>query len=201
MERGEELTFIQKRFLVQRLACFDTPTVAAKAFKEEYGVELKRNRVSYYDPTTKMGAALAEDFKKLFFETRKQFLEDLESIPIANKAVRLRRLDRMAASRTRDTSSDLSHEAFREPLSELSSKSPRTLGRAKATYIAETRKRARFRRRPRTAGRNRRGQTNSPPSPTYVVRIVKRQANVGFSSAQILRVHIGDTQHPILAIG
>jgi hypothetical protein len=98
MERGEELSFIQKRFLVQRLACFDTPTVAAKAFKEEYGVELKRNRVSYYDPTTKMGAALAEDFKKLFFETRKQFLEDLESIPIANKAVRLRRLDRMAAT-------------------------------------------------------------------------------------------------------
>jgi hypothetical protein len=166
MERGEELTFIQKGFLVQRLACFDTPTVAAKVFKEEYGVELKRNRVSYYDPTTKMGAALAEDFKKLFFETRKQFLEDLESIPIANKAVRLRRLDRMAASRTRDTSSDLSHEAFREPLSELSSKSPRTLGRAKATDIAETRKRARFRRHPRSAGRNRRGQTNSPPSPT-----------------------------------
>jgi hypothetical protein len=33
MERGEELSFIQKRFLVQRLACFDTPTVAAKAFK------------------------------------------------------------------------------------------------------------------------------------------------------------------------
>jgi hypothetical protein len=140
MERGEELTFIQKGFLVQRLACFDTPTVAAKVFKEEYGVELRRNRVSYYDPTTKMGAALAEDFKKLFFETRKQFLEDLESIPIANKAVRLRRLDRMAASRTRDTSSDLSHEAFREPLSELSSKSPRTLGRAKATDIAETRR-------------------------------------------------------------
>jgi hypothetical protein len=98
MERGEELSFVQKRFLVQRLACFDTPTIAAKAFKEEFGIELKRNRVSYYDPTTKMGAALAEDLKALFFETRKHFLEDLESIPIANKAVRLRRLDRMAAA-------------------------------------------------------------------------------------------------------
>jgi len=95
MERGEELSFVQKRFLVQRLAYFDTPTVAGKAFKEEFGVELKRNRVSYYDPTTKMGAALAEDFKTLFL-TRKQFLEYLESIPTANKAVRLRRLDRMA---------------------------------------------------------------------------------------------------------
>jgi hypothetical protein len=98
MERGEELTFVQKRFLVQRLACFDTPTIAAKAFKEEFGIELKRNRVSYYDPTTKMGAALAEDFKALFFETRKRFLDDVESIPIANKTVRLRRLDRMAAA-------------------------------------------------------------------------------------------------------
>jgi hypothetical protein len=98
MERGEELTFVQKRFLVQRLACFDTPTIAAKALKEEFGIELKRNRVSYYDPTTKMGAALAEDLKALFFEPRKHFLEDLESIPIANKAVKLRRLDRMAAA-------------------------------------------------------------------------------------------------------
>jgi hypothetical protein len=63
MERGEELSFVQKRFLVQRLACFDTPTAAAKAFKEEFGVELKRNQVSYHDSTTRMGASLAEEFK------------------------------------------------------------------------------------------------------------------------------------------
>ncbi len=94
MARNEELTFIQKRFLVQRLACFDTPTVAAKAFKEEFGLDLARNRVQYYDPTSKAGAALADDLKAIFAETRKAFLADLDSIPVTHKAVRLRHLNR-----------------------------------------------------------------------------------------------------------
>lgn len=96
MPRGEELSFVQKRFLVQHLACFETPTVAAKAFKEEFGAELARNRVSYYDPTTKAGAALDPELKALFDETRKKFLAELEAIPIANAAVRLATLNRMA---------------------------------------------------------------------------------------------------------
>ena len=95
MARGEELTFVQKRFLVVRLACFDTPTQAAKAFKEEYDIELARNRVSYYDPTTKGGGGLADDLKQLFAETRERFLADLDNIAIAHKAVRLRSLNRM----------------------------------------------------------------------------------------------------------
>jgi hypothetical protein len=94
MASSEELTFVQKRFLVQRLACFDTPTVAAKAFKEEFGIEVKPNRVWYYNPTTKFGAALADDLKAVFEKTRKEFLADLDSIPITHKAVRLRHLNR-----------------------------------------------------------------------------------------------------------
>lgn len=94
MARGEELTHIQKRFLVQQLACFETPTSAAKAFKEEFGFELQRSRVSYYDPTTKFGAGLAEDLRHLFDSTREKFKADLESIPIANRAVRLKHLQR-----------------------------------------------------------------------------------------------------------
>jgi hypothetical protein len=48
-------------------------------------------------PTSKNGAAQSEELKALFHETREKFLKELDSIPIANKAVRLRRLDRMAA--------------------------------------------------------------------------------------------------------
>jgi len=94
MANSEELTFLQKRFLVQQLACFETPTAAAKAFKEEFGFELKRNRVAFYNPSTKSGAALADELKTLFAETRKAFLSDIDAIPIANKAVRLRHLNR-----------------------------------------------------------------------------------------------------------
>jgi hypothetical protein len=94
MAPREELSFIQKRFLVQRLACFDTPTVAARAFKEEFGLDLARNRVSYYDATTKAGAALDPALKLLFAQTRQAFLADIDAIPIANKAVRLRALQR-----------------------------------------------------------------------------------------------------------
>lgn len=70
----------------------------------------------------------------------------------------------LSGSRTRDTRPIYRVRYFVRTQIE----SPRTLGRAKATDIAEARKRVRFRRRPRTAGRNRRGLTNSPPSSALV---------------------------------
>jgi hypothetical protein len=94
MARSEELNFIQKRFLVQRLACFEKPSAVAKAFKEEFGFELQLNRVTYYDPTTKAGAALLDELKVIFFETRQGNLADLEGIKIFHKAHQLRALDR-----------------------------------------------------------------------------------------------------------
>jgi len=94
MEKGAEFNFAQKLFLVQRLACFDTPSEAARAFKEEFGFEPARSRVAYYDPTTKFGAALQPELKAVFEQTRRGFLEQLDAIPIANKAVRLRHLQR-----------------------------------------------------------------------------------------------------------
>jgi len=96
MEKHEHLSFVLKREIVQRLARFDTPGQVVKAMKADYGLGLSPQRVQFYDPTSKNGAALSDELKALFAETRKKFLDDLESIPIANKAVRLRRLDRMA---------------------------------------------------------------------------------------------------------
>jgi hypothetical protein len=94
MEKREELPFLVKRSIVQRLARFDTPSEVVKAVKEDFGLDLTRQRVSYYDPGTKAGAALDPDLKALFDETRKAFLEELDTIPIANKAVRLRHLQK-----------------------------------------------------------------------------------------------------------
>jgi hypothetical protein len=96
MEKHEQLSFVLKREIVQRLARYDTPGQVVKAIKADHGIDLSPQRVQFYDPTSKNGAALSDELKTLFHETRRKFLEDLDAIPIANKAVRLRRLDRMA---------------------------------------------------------------------------------------------------------
>lgn len=98
MEKGETLHFVIKREIVQKLARFDTPTQVAKAIKAEHGLDLSVSRVHLYDPTTKNGAAISEELKTLFHETRAAFLKDIDGIAGANKAVRLRRLDRMATA-------------------------------------------------------------------------------------------------------
>jgi hypothetical protein len=99
MSAPEGLPEEVKTFIVQGLACADTPSAVAGAVKAEFGIDVSRRAVHVYDPTKRAGAAaLSEQWKALFAETRKAFLEDTAAIGIANKAVRLRALDRMAAA-------------------------------------------------------------------------------------------------------
>lgn len=86
----------QQTFVVQSLACFDSPTVVATALRKEFSVTLAPQSIEAYDPTKKAGKNLAERWKALFEETRKTFLEDTASIAISHRAVRLRALQRMA---------------------------------------------------------------------------------------------------------
>jgi hypothetical protein len=95
MATSEELSGPVKAFIVQRLARFDQPSVVVKAVKEEFGLDVSRQRVHFYDPTSRAGRALAEDLKALFFETREKAKQDLDAIPSYHKAVRLQRLDAM----------------------------------------------------------------------------------------------------------
>lgn len=85
-----------KTFIVQSIACFDSPDVVSKAVKAEFGVVISRQAVEVYDPTKKAGAKLSQRFRILFEETRKTFLEDTSKIAISHRAVRLRALQRMA---------------------------------------------------------------------------------------------------------
>jgi hypothetical protein len=91
----EELPGPAKAFIVQRLARFDLPSQVAKAVKEEFGLDVTRQRVHFYDPTTRAGRALNEELKALFFETREKAKQDLDAIPSFHKAIRLQRLDAM----------------------------------------------------------------------------------------------------------
>jgi hypothetical protein len=92
MEKGEQLPLLARRYIVQRLACFDNPAAIIKGVKEEFGLDITRQAVHYYKSLAEHG-----DYKILFDAARAKFRADLDSIPIANLSVRLRRLDRMAA--------------------------------------------------------------------------------------------------------
>lgn len=84
-----------KMFIVQSLACFETPQQVVEAVKQEYGIEITRQQVALYDPTKVAGRNLSKKLKELFDSTRKNFRENVEDIPIANKAFRLRELQKM----------------------------------------------------------------------------------------------------------
>lgn len=86
----------QQTYVVQALACFDSPTVVAAALRKEFSVILTPQSIEAYDPTKKAGKNLADRWKNIFEETRKTFLEDTASIAISHRAVRLRALQRMA---------------------------------------------------------------------------------------------------------
>lgn len=83
-----------KRFIVLALACYDTPTQVAEAFKEEFGEVIVRAQVGEYNPTLVGGRKLGKEWRDLFHATRKAFIEEVSKIPIANQAVRLRTLQR-----------------------------------------------------------------------------------------------------------
>jgi hypothetical protein len=91
-----KLTREQQTYVVQALACFDTPSVVVASVKKDFGVVLSPQLVETYDPTKKAGRNLAARWRALFEETRKTFLEDTASIAISHRAVRLRALQRMA---------------------------------------------------------------------------------------------------------
>jgi hypothetical protein len=85
-----------KGFIVQALACFDTPSQVVEAVKQEFGIEISRQLCESHDPTKRSGVNLAKKWVTLFHDTRKRFREETAEIPIANRAFRLRALNRMA---------------------------------------------------------------------------------------------------------
>lgn len=85
-----------KAFIVQALACFDTPSQVAVAVRDEFGIEVTRQKCEAHDPTKRAGRDLAKRWVILFEDTRKRFREETADIPIANRAFRLRALGRMA---------------------------------------------------------------------------------------------------------
>jgi hypothetical protein len=82
-------------FIVKSLACFDAPSLVIAAVKSEFGESVTPQMLTYYDPTKAAGRrALARRWRLLFEQTRKDFLDELNTIGVSHRAARLRKLDR-----------------------------------------------------------------------------------------------------------
>ena len=84
-----------KEFIVKSLAHFDSPTQVAEAVKANFDIVVSRQQVYAYDPACLQTPA--PRWRELHAATRAAFLRDIAEISIAQKAVRLRTLERMAA--------------------------------------------------------------------------------------------------------
>ncbi|HGW3270971.1 TPA: DUF2280 domain-containing protein [Klebsiella quasipneumoniae] len=87
-----------KAFIVQSVACFDTPSQVVESVLKEFGIQITRQQVEQNDPTKVSGKGLAKKWVDLFNCTRDRFLNEISDIPIANKAYRLRVLQRMSTT-------------------------------------------------------------------------------------------------------
>ncbi|RTL63697.1 MAG: DUF2280 domain-containing protein [Hyphomicrobiales bacterium] len=83
---------LRKR-IVCDLAAFATPSEVADLVRQEAGVDVSRQSIEAYDPTTRAGRNLTTKWRVLFEEARAAFLRETSSIGISHRAVRLRRLE------------------------------------------------------------------------------------------------------------
>jgi hypothetical protein len=84
-----------KIYVITSLACYDSQKQVIEDVKKQFGVVMTSQQVNAYDPNTQNGKRLSKPFKALFEQTREQFLKDATKVPIANAAVRLRKLQQL----------------------------------------------------------------------------------------------------------
>lgn len=76
-------------FIVAAIARYNKPTQVVRLVKDEYGIDIERQHVRFYNP--EQNPECPTQWRQLFEAERKNFLEDRSRIGIANKAYRLDR--------------------------------------------------------------------------------------------------------------
>jgi len=84
------LTDTERKEIVRRLACFESPSEVKEWASTELEKDLSLEQIAHYDPTRRDRAG--QKWRDLFHETREAFLSDLDTIPLSHRAVRLREL-------------------------------------------------------------------------------------------------------------
>ena len=83
-----------KEFIVRGLARYESPSQVAAAVQVSFGIEITRQQVHEYNPSSARPPALR--WCELHAVTRAKFLADVSQIGIAQKVYRLRMLDHFA---------------------------------------------------------------------------------------------------------
>lgn len=89
----KRLTAEQRAHIVTELACFRSPSQVVESFKARFGVEIQRQLVEHYDPGK--NPASREKYGALFDETRRRWIAETDSIPVAHMRFRLQELHRL----------------------------------------------------------------------------------------------------------
>jgi hypothetical protein len=82
-----------KRFIVRLLAQGDAPSEVVRAVAQEFSVDVSAPAVLRYNPDLGQGEKLSAHLKELFYATRKAFIENADNLPMAQKGIRLKRLE------------------------------------------------------------------------------------------------------------
>jgi hypothetical protein len=91
-----KLTEAQKEYVVHRLAAYDRPSAVQKGLEEEFGVEIARQSLLFYDPTKPGSRRLREKWKSLFHATREALHQGSAKIGACHALVRIRWREQMA---------------------------------------------------------------------------------------------------------
>lgn len=116
------LTTEQKRFIVQALARFNTPTEVAELVEERFDIETDRTQVAYYDPETKATGTPADRWKQLYHQARKEYVENVAAVPIAHEAVRFRTLQKVVSEALEEGDHDTVLQAVKQAAKEAGGK-------------------------------------------------------------------------------
>jgi hypothetical protein len=77
-----------KIVVLQRLAAFETPSQVAEFVRHEFGVEITRQSIEYYDPAK--NARLPQKWREVFERERTRFFSEQQRHPIDVRAFRQR---------------------------------------------------------------------------------------------------------------
>lgn len=84
-----------KVFVVQALACFDSPSTVVEAVNQEFGIKIARQHVEKYDPTKSAGQNLSKKYRAIFDAARDNFINDASDIGWLHRSTRLRLIQRI----------------------------------------------------------------------------------------------------------
>ncbi len=83
-------------YIVQALARWRKPSLIIQDVKAEFGVTLDRRQIAFYDPGRGGDKRLAKEWKELYAQTRKAYVDGSAGIAIAHRSYRLEMLHRIA---------------------------------------------------------------------------------------------------------